>query len=443
MKLPRLTTLVALSLFITLFACRSADYLFPPPTPTPTATFVLARFATLTPTPLPTDTPRTTPTKPATPTPSPTATATPQPSSTLEVETLAEQSTPITPERNDTGAAKTAFDSPLSTPPPNVTATPSLDGAPTPTPEPTATPTPTLAPLSGRIAFPVDDGGGHYDVWVFEVPDGQPFLVQARARQPNFAKDGRLLVNNQDNQQGESLSLLDVNYTWLGIVNDSPDDAYPFWHPDGSRYVYSNPQLLLDPSTHAPLSHVFVPCSLQIPALENEVKCQDMRTFGKVIIGEAPVWTDDDRLAFFSFDGDDGIYVVTGASTLRQAGGVGPRQLLVKANGRPTDTDGFQLFFSAGNIDQNWEVYAIDLDGTHLTNLSNNEFFQDGLPTVSPDGTWVAFVSDRDGRWGIWAIPRSGGELTKLLDLSRINTNPSPWGVGDRDWTMERISWGP
>lgn len=440
MKPPRHAILIALSLFIIVLACRPSAYLFPSATPTATATFVLARFATPTPTPLPTDTPRTTPTKPATPTP--TATATLEPSPTLETEAPADESTLTNPDRNDTGASETTFDSPLSTPTPNGTATPTAP-APTPTDEPAATPTPTLASLSGRIAFPVDDGGGHYDVWVFEVPGGEPFLVQARARQPNFAKDGRLLVNNQENQHGESLSLLDVNYTWLGIVNDSPDDAYPFWQPDGSRYAYSNAQLLLDPSTHAPLSHVFIPCSLQIPALENEVKCRDIRTFGKVIIGEAPVWTDDDRLAFFSFDGDDGIYVVTGASTLWQAGGVGPRQLLVKGNGRPTDTDGFQVFFSAGNIDQNWEAYAIDLDGTNLTNLSNSEFFQDGLPTVSPDGNWVAFVSDRDGKWGIWAVPRSGGEPVKLFDFSKINTNPSPWGVGDRDWTTERISWGP
>ena len=78
-----------------------------------------------------------------------------------------------------------------------------------------------------------------------------------------------------------------------------------------------------------------------------------------------------------------------------------------------------------------------------MTNLSDAPFFQDGLPAVSPDGNWVAFVSDRDGVWGIWAIPRHGGEPAKVVDLSKINTNPSPGGVGDRAWQTERISWGP
>lgn len=79
------------------------------------------------------------------------------------------------------------------------------------------------------------------------MPDGEPFLVQARARQPNFSKDGRLLVNLHESQFGEHIGLLDANYTWLGLVSDSPHDSHPFWHPDGSRYVFSNPQLLLTP----------------------------------------------------------------------------------------------------------------------------------------------------------------------------------------------------
>ncbi|MBK8048312.1 MAG: PD40 domain-containing protein [Anaerolineales bacterium] len=33
----------------------------------------------------------------------------------------------------------------------------------------------------------------------------------------------------------------------------------------------------------------------------------------------------------------------------------------------------------------------------------------DALPAVSPDGEWVAFVSNRDGGWKIYAVPASGG----------------------------------
>jgi hypothetical protein len=308
---------------------------------------------------------------------------------------------------------------------------------------PTDTPIATPVTLSGRIAFPIDDGAGHYDVWAIELPDGEPFLVQKRSRQPSFSTDGRLLLNNQDSEFGENIGMLDRNYAWLGLVSESPEDGFPFWQPDGSHYVYSNPKFLLDPSTQTPLPHVFIPCSLRRPSVEDDLKCRDIGTGGKVNSGEYPVWTDDDRIAFFYFAAEDGIYVAGGASTLWEAGGMGSPQLLVKGNGRPSDTQGYQVFFSAGDIDQNWEAYMIGLDGNNLTNLSNSPFFQDGLPTVSPDGNWVAFVSDRDGFWGIWVVPRSGGEPSKVVDLAKINTNPSPWGTGDRDWTLERISWGP
>lgn len=277
-----------------------------------------------------------------------------------------------------------------------------------------------------------------------ELPDGEPFFVQARARQPSFSSNGQLLVNNQDSQYGEHIGLLDVNYTWLGLVSDSPYDSYPFWRSDGELYTFSNPQLLLDPLTGDPLSHVFVPCSMRRPSEEDDVYCRDIATGGKVAIGEFPVWTEDDRIAFFGFEGEDGIYVVSGASGLwNSRGGLGPPQLLVAGNGRPSDTHGFQVYFSAGSIDQNWEAYRIDLDGGNLTNLSNSPTSQDGLPAVSPDGNWVAFISDRDGRWNIWVTPSTGGEPAKLVDLSQINTNPSPWGRGDREWITERLSWGP
>ncbi len=429
MACPKLFGLLALSAGLVLLACGSNDILSAFVTPTLTPTFELAKFATSTFTVVPTDTPTPGPTQIATAT----SAITPTPTVT----------SPPPEEEVEARPADSAANSPLPTPTPAVSPT-SATPLPPPPATPTHTPVPTPAPLSGRIAFPVDDGGGTYDVWVVVLPDGEPFTVQKGARQPNFSHDGRLLVNLENSPYENHIGLLDANYAWQGLVSDSPEDGYPYWSLNGDRYVFSNSQRLLDPATGQRLPYVFMPCpGLQYPLQDSREKCRDIATFGKVGAGEAPVWTDDDRIAFFSFEGDDGIYLVSGASALWEAGGLGPRQLLVAGNGRPSDTHGFQLFFSAGSIDQNWEAYAIDLDGSNLVNLSNSPFSQDGLPTVSPNGSWVAFVSDRDGKWGIWAMPRNGGEPIKLVDISTINTNPSPWGVGDRAWTNERLSWGP
>lgn len=421
-----------LIIIFSLLACDSRDMIAAFSSTIPTPTFEVARFRTATLTSTPTETPEATPPEPATPTPVPTETLQPS-AADVPIESAADGSD---------AASNVEPATPEVTPTPEATATPTTPPEPPP-PTATETPVPTPAPLAGRIAFPIDDGAGHYDVWVFEVPDGEPFIVQPRARQPVFSKDGQLLVNLHDSDRGEHIAWLDANFTWKGEVSDSPYDSHPFWQPDSRRYVFSNPQFLKNPQTGAPLPYVFMPCSMERPFQEQDVRCRDIGTGGKVAPGEYPVWTDDDRIAFFSFEGEDGIYVVNAASGLWESGGVGAPQLLVASNGLPTDTQGFQVFFHAGNIDQNWEAYMIDLDGSNLTNLSNSPTSFDGLPTVSPDGNWVAFVSDRDGKWGIWVVPRTGGEPEKLLDFSKINTNPSPWGTGDRDWTFERISWGP
>lgn len=404
-------------------ACNSGDVQSVTQSSVPTPTIVVAQYTTPTTTPIPTDTPPPTATGTATNTPAPT-----------------DKNLTVTDIPNSETATPKAAKEPAT---PTATATPTVPPPP-PSATPTATIAPTPAPLSGRIAFPIDDGGGHYDIWAVNLPDGEPFMVLRRAHQPNFFKeDGRLLVNMKESELGESIGLLDPTYTWQGILNQEPEDSYPFWHPDGNRYTFSNLNLVLDPDTAHLAPYIFTACSLQLPKFENDIKCQDVRGWGKTVVGEAPVWTEDDRIAFFSYKGDDGIYAIENVGTLREAGGVGSPKLLVVANGKPSDTVNSQVFFSAGDIDGNWEAYSIELDGSNLTNLSNSPESQDGLPTVSPDGNWVAFVSDRDGQWGIWAVPRYGGEAVKLADISKLNSNPGPWGTERRAWMHERISWGP
>jgi Tol biopolymer transport system component len=324
-------------------------------------------------------------------------------------------------------------------------ASPSPAATPTPSPS-TATPLPAAPPsLSGRIAFPIDDGLGQYDIWMVELSKGEPFRLLPRARQPNFSNSGQLLVNNENSPNGENLGRLDANNTWLGLVSDAPEDRLPFWSPEGDRYVFVNSQLLTDPVTQQYLTYLFIPCSVLRPLEENSEGCRDTGGKSKLVPGDYPVWTADYRIAYLNNQqGNQGVYLVSAGATPREpAGDADPQRLLAASDARPSDTQGNQLFFTAASLAQNWEAHAINLDGTGLVNLSNSPDSQDGLPTVSPDGVWVAFVSDRDAHWGIWVVPLSGGTPQEVVNLSKINTNPSPWGKEDRDWTNERIAWGP
>ena len=86
--------------------------------------------------------------------------------------------------------------------------------------------------------------------------------------------------------------------------------------------------------------------------------------------------------------------------------------------------------------DGNWEVYAVNLDGSGLERLTSDSA-NDGLPTWSPDGRSIAFVSSRGGAWAIWVMDASGDNQRKLFDLG------GSFGSGANDWVTERISWSP
>jgi len=78
----------------------------------------------------------------------------------------------------------------------------------------------------------------------------------------------------------------------------------------------------------------------------------------------------------------------------------------------------------------NWEIYLIDVFSRELTRLTRSTG-NDGLPTWSPDGTHIAFVSDRDGTWGVYTMPAAGGKATRVAD----------WSDEFTDWLVERIDW--
>jgi TolB protein len=81
----------------------------------------------------------------------------------------------------------------------------------------------------------------------------------------------------------------------------------------------------------------------------------------------------------------------------------------------------------------NWDVWTVHCNTGEKVNLTNHPA-NDGLPTFSPDGTKIAFVSDREGVWAIWVVNADGSGQQKLFDLGGV--------MGD-DWSTERMSWGP
>src|SRR5207249_3093789 len=74
--------------------------------------------------------------------------------------------------------------------------------------------------------------------------------------------------------------------------------------------------------------------------------------------------------------------------------------------------------------DGNYEVYAMNADGTGQTNLTNNAA-ADKDPAWSTDGGKIAFVSDRNGHVDILVMNADGTGATALTNDAAIDSSPS------------------
>jgi Tol biopolymer transport system component/LysM repeat protein len=323
---------------------------------------------------------------------------------------------------------------------PSVTPTRTATPTPTPSPtksEPTATPKPTKKPkatptatpkpvtLSGKIAFTVWNphlGTGKYELYVSNIDGSGRNLLGVGFRQPQFRPDGNLLAANGDGAPNlEHLVTMDASGNNKNEVSNYSEDSFPAWSPDGAIVAYSSTSWGDGQSRLGIVHDMLGKNQNWIPIGTTEIR------------GEYPFWMSDGRVVYRGCDflgggGNCGLYWVA-------AGGGNYHRLTTHESDTAPAGSGARVAFMSAR-DGNWEVYALNMDGSSLKRLTNNNA-QDGLPTWSPDGKSIAFVSNRGGAWAIWVMNADGNNQRKLFDLD------GGYGSDKYDWTAERISWAP
>ncbi|MDQ7030118.1 MAG: protein kinase, partial [Ardenticatenia bacterium] len=272
------------------------------------------------------------------------------------------------------------------------------------TPTSQVTTAPSAPPLTGYLAFTlVDPATGAPSVYV-STPDGQQrWRVATYARQPAISNDRRVAVNGQGGGR-DTIWIYNLDGSLPVQVGTHPEDAFPSWSPTSNRLVMSS-TLHGDKRSRIYMYTNFTPQT-----------DPELFMYGSYeMFGRYPTWFDNWQIAFNGCNYWDtgslcGLYV------LDSTGGL-PRYLVgTEANDLAADYYGDQVVFMSPRTG-NWDVFVVPFAGGTPRNLTNHPA-NDGLPTWSPDGRWVAFLSDREGHWAIWAVRPDGSGLRKLFDLN-------------------------
>jgi len=94
------------------------------------------------------------------------------------------------------------------------------------------------------------------------------------------------------------------------------------------------------------------------------------------------------------------------------------------------DPTGRQIVFASTRHNTNPDLYMKSVEGVAVTQLTSDPA-SDIQPALSPDGSRVAFASDRSGVWDIWIVDVGGGQPLRVTDSLADDVHPT-WSPDGR-----------
>lgn len=86
--------------------------------------------------------------------------------------------------------------------------------------------------------------------------------------------------------------------------------------------------------------------------------------------------------------------------------------------------DGRLLVFASTQHQANADIYVKSVTSRVVTQLTSDPA-RDAMPKFSPDGSRIAFCSDRGGNWDIYVMPVGGGNPVQVTDTPTHELHPS------------------
>jgi len=257
----------------------------------------------------------------------------------------------------------------------------------------------------------------------------------------------------------------------VNLTNNPEYDAWPCWSPDGTKIAFCRERQIYvmnaDGSSQINLTNN--PRVGGFPAWSSDgtkiaYQCDEL---SEVYVMNAdgsgqtnltsdpgadawPSWSPDGTKILFHSDrevviGDMYSFIDNPDVYLMNADGTGEHRITSNPSRDwfPSwSPDGTKIAFQSDR-DGAADVYVMNLDGGGQLNLTNNPA-ADGWPMWSPDGTKIAFQSYRDGNAEIYVMNADGSGQKRLTTNSAADSGPSwsPDGTkivfeSDRDGNLE------
>ena len=278
------------------------------------------------------------------------------------------------------------------------------EGRPDGAPETAAAPSPGLTAVVGsnRIAFASHTSGGNSDIWTMSPQGGTPTRLTSFTGQehsPTWSPDRKRIAFARQRNVILDIYLMNADGTgkrWARSTASTFPIYRPSWAPNGSHLLVT---VYYQGGTYvAKLDLATGNVAFVAPA------------GGFAVKGDFPVYHPTSSI----------FYIDDTRRTIKRFTPGGAQAHILTSTWALADLaispDGTRLAYASALMDNNWEIYVMDLATKMITRLTNSAG-TDARPTWSPDGTKLAFYSARSGKAQIWTMNSStGGSLARITN---------------------------
>jgi Tol biopolymer transport system component len=285
----------------------------------------------------------------------------------------------------------------------------------------TLTPTlfPTLSASGGVIAFAsLQNSSVH--VYLINADGSQQTRLTNNVSggvEPSWSPDGTKIVFQYNGLWIADIATGEISSIHITTTLENRYIVQPSWSPDGEWIAFIN--------ENGTVGDIYL-IRPDGTGLGRLTYSNDVSRDGNL------VWSPDGEEIVFSADrqGNIEIYILDVAEALNGSAGGNQRQLTGNGNESGMrnfvsswSPDGSRIAFTS-NRDGNSEIYLMNPDGSDVVRLTDNPA-SDKEPAWSPDGSMIAFSSDRNGSFDIFVMGVAGTlQGTGSTWVRRLTTSP-------------------